>query len=106
MLIKYLVIAGLLSLPLTSSLEALLPPLYQTADEIAAVVKEHELGNALPSGEPIVGIRKTENGYMVFTTNHQVEATIVYEPATRPGPARFSVKFQTPENINAVRSGE
>jgi hypothetical protein len=100
-LIPFLAIVGLFVVTGTASLEGLLPPLYQTADEIVAVVKDDELGNVLPDGEPIIGIRKNDNGYLVQTSRHQIQASIIYEPATRPGPAHFKVKFQTLEKINA-----
>ncbi|MBA2729082.1 MAG: hypothetical protein H0U49_13040 [Parachlamydiaceae bacterium] len=105
-MIRHIFVVSLFLLPLTATLNGLLPPLYQTADEIAAVVKEHELGNVLPDGEPIVGIQKIDKGYLVITNKHQVEATIVYEPAARPGPARFKVKFQIPEKTNGMRDSE
>jgi len=100
-LFRSIVVVSLFLLPLTAILEGLLPPLYQTADEIAGILKEHELGNVLSAGEPILEIRKIENGYLVITNKHQVEATIIYEPASRPGPARFKIQFQSPEPVNS-----
>lgn len=93
-IVQSIAIMGTLFFSLSGSLQAALPPLYQTAAEIVALLQDHELGKVLSDGEPIVEIHKIDTGYLVVTTKHQVQATIVYEPAVRPGPAQFNVKFQ------------
>ncbi len=99
--ISIIALLGLFLLPLTTSLEGLLPPLYQTSDEIVAVLKDKEFGNVLPDGEPIVDVKKIDNGYLITTLRHQVKAFIEYAPALRPGPAQFKVQFQTVEKISS-----
>src|SRR5271163_4464908 len=91
---RYLFCAGLMLLPFTAALDALLPPLYQTADEIVAVVKNRDLDKVLPDGEPIIEILKNEHGYLIITPKHRVQAILTYQPAARPGPAHFNVTFQ------------
>ena len=71
-----------------------LPPLYQTSSELKSVLTEHDLGNYLPSGEPIIEIRKKGKGYLILTNKHSLQADIVYEPMNIPGPARFHVEYR------------
>jgi hypothetical protein len=79
---------------------AALPPLYQTGAELHSVLNLDELGKYLPDGEPILEIRKNEQGYVIITNKHTLQAEVVYQPATRPGPARFQIKFHEPIPLN------
>ena len=81
---------------LSSPLFSALPPLYQGLKELKAIIEDKKLDQVLNSGEVIMDIRKTQDGYMIVTNQHQVNVKVVYEPASRPGPIPFHVEFQTP----------
>lgn len=72
---------------------ALLPPLYQTADEITFILTNSELGKHLQSGEVIMQVNNIGNGYEIVTNKNRVMVDITYKPNDRPGPARFNLKF-------------
>lgn len=84
----------------SSSLQAVLPPLYQTSKELRMVLEGDLLGKALPDGEPILEIRKNDKGYEITTLHYHVQANIVYKPTGRPGPVQFEVQFQKADKIN------
>ena len=75
-------------------INAVLPPLYQTANEIKAILASEDLGVYLTSGEPIMMIEKVENGYEIKTNRHKLNIEIIYQPMKHPGPAQFVLKFQ------------
>jgi len=76
-----------------TSLDALLPPLYQSANEIQVLLRSENLGQFLHSGEQIVEIAKVDGGYRIYTLDHTLEASVVYKPNERPGPAKFDIIF-------------
>lgn len=84
----------------TTSLQAILPPLYQTSKELRMVLEGDQLGKALPDGEPILEIRKNDKGYEITTLHYHVQANIVYKSSGRPGPAQFEVEFQKADRIS------
>lgn len=84
----------------TSDLQAVLPPLYQTSKELSVVLQGDNLGKALPSGEPILEIRKNSQGYEITTLHYHVQANIIYKASDRPGPAQFEVEFEKADKIN------
>lgn len=80
---------------LNSSLPALLPPLYQSTAEIKAILSDEKLGNVLQSGDLIMDIRRTDNGYLIVTNHREVEAQIVYRQGEKSiGPAKFDVVYK------------
>jgi hypothetical protein len=81
-------------------LHAILPPLFQTSQELKAVLDGDRLGKALPSGEPIIDIHKNDKGYEIITAHYHVQANIVYKQTGRPGPAQFEVEFEKADRIN------
>lgn len=95
--------AILLSLgTLSTPLNALLPPLYQTSQELRMILENERLGKALPDGEPILEIHKNEMGYEITTLHYHVQANIVYKSASRPGPAQFEVEFQKAIKVQPI----
>lgn len=95
------VACGLL-LTLTAQLGAVLPPLFQTAEEIRTILKGDELDHVLPSGEPIVEIRRINNGYELLTLRYRLQAEISYIPQKNPGPAQFKVHYSPAEKRTDV----
>lgn len=99
---KSLTLTGLCAfavLSATITLDAALPPLYQTTAEIERVLKGVVLGHLLPDGDPILEIRKNELGYEIITLNHSLQAKIIYKPQNQPGPAQFEVEFEEPGSL-------
>jgi hypothetical protein len=78
---------------------AILPPLWQSRDEIKSLLDFPDLGKYLESGELIMEIKKSEFGYLIITNKHTLEARIRYQPQDMPGPARFSwnLSLQSPK---------
>lgn len=76
--------------------EAALPPLYQTSKEIVSIMTDDQLGKKLQSGEVIEKIEKNEDGYEISTNKNKVQVKVVYQPAERPGPARYHLVFENP----------
>lgn len=95
---------ALLSLSVTSPAFGVLPPLYQTSAELKAVLGERDLGAYLPSGEPIVEIKKNDKGYEVITLRHSMQADVIYEPVNRPGPARFRIQYNEAKKLQDEKS--
>lgn len=87
---KYLL---LLCLSSALSLSAALPPLYQSSNEIKAILSSESLGSALSAGELITTIQKNKQGYEITTNRRHVQVDIVYEPNQKPGPAQFKLQF-------------
>lgn len=93
---KFLLSACLALLTVSGSAYALLPPLYQTAGEIQAIVSDSQLGSKLQAGEPIIDIRKNSKGYEIITNKHRVQVTFEYKKTARPGPAQYILHFEDP----------
>lgn len=93
---KFMVLFSL-SLFLGSSLSAALPPLYQSLAEIKSIVEDKKLGVLLQSGAPITSILKTDTGYLITTSQQELEANVIYERMAHPGPAKFHIEFQSPK---------
>jgi len=72
---------------------AALPPLWQNVAELKAILNDKQLGDTVQSGEVIEDIKKTETGWLIVTNHQEVPIQVVYAPATRPGPAQFTVVF-------------
>jgi hypothetical protein len=90
---------SLLALCLASSLAfaasacAALPPLYESAKEIRALLESPKLGELLGSGDAIQSITKVDDGFIVATTKHIIKVDVVYDPVDHPGPAKFHLVF-------------
>lgn len=81
------------------TIEAALPPLWQSRDEIKSLLEVPDLGKYLDSSEIILEIKKSEFGYLIITNKHTLEARIRYQPQNMPGPSHFtwnlSLKYDT-----------
>lgn len=75
---------------------ALLPPLYQTANEIKAILESKELSQKLKSGEVIMTIQKNDEGYEIVTNKHRLQVDVSYLHQNRPGPSQFQFDFHQP----------
>jgi len=76
---------------------AALPPAVQRSREMEAILTSPELYDLLGPTEMIDSIEKTEEGYLVRTSNFYVEVTIVYLRDVRKiGPVEFRLEFSDP----------
>ena len=88
-----------LCMALNGSLFSALPPLYQGLKELKAIIEDKKLDQVLNAGEMIMDIRKTQDGYMIVTNQHQLNVKVVYDPASHPGPTPFHIEFQEPTSL-------
>lgn len=81
----------LITLGYTSNILALLPPYYQSAKEITAILNDPEIAEKISSGRLIKAIEKTESGYRILAGTCTLAVTIKYLPQPQGfvGPARF-----------------
>jgi hypothetical protein len=101
---KKLAYAILSSLVLTPALHAVLPPLYQSADEIKAILNSEELEQRLTAGDVIMLIRKNDNGYTIISNKHQLQVDVINQPSYRPGPTHFKLQFHDAVPLEAQRA--
>jgi|GEM_PF-2592018 len=80
----------------TAQAMALLPPLYTSIDEVKAIVNSPELSQKLDSGESIIAVRRTRDGWVVITNKHVLSGQMETLPADHPGPAQFQLKWGEP----------
>lgn len=83
----------LLSFAISFPVYAVLPPLYQTAKEIDALVTSEELGRFLTSADVIMRIDKIDTGYLITTNKHRLYVDVIALPQQQPGPVRFTLHF-------------
>lgn len=82
-----------------ASAQAALPPLYESLAELKSVINNPQLTKKLVSGELITKIEKNDQGFLISTNKHTLQAYIDYLPATRPGPAHYKVRFGDPKAL-------
>lgn len=73
---------------------AALPPLYQSSHEIIAVLQDPELSKYLTSGEPIMKIERSDDGWRIVGLKHTAEVKVNYLPQDMPGPAKFKITWK------------
>ena len=88
-----LLIAGAL---ITASLQALLPPLYESTKELQAILASPELGQKLTSGDVIEKIERTSDGFLITTNKRTLLVIVTYEATGRIGPASDKLTFGDP----------
>lgn len=76
-----------------SPLFAALPPFYESVEEYTRLLKDPQLEKALGSGQVIEAIERTSTGFIIKGNHSSVDAKIIYEPQTQPGPAHFHFVF-------------
>lgn len=59
---------------------ALLPPYYESAKEITAILNDPSVAEKITSGRVINSITKTESGYMISAGTCTLQITIKYLP--------------------------
>src|SRR5262245_14109966 len=87
--------AGLLLLNVNAA-HALLPPFWQSAAEIKAIVESQQVHDALKYEEPITSVaRSGDHTYELKTPRCSLTITIVDKPGGGPGPAQFELSIGT-----------
>ena len=72
---------------------AILPPLYQSVEEIKTILKDKRLAEVLSSNNIITNITKIDKGYSIETEDSSVVVEVMYIPTKLLGPAKFKLKF-------------
>lgn len=90
---KRLVLPLLAFFAIVPSLQAVLPPFYQSRNELQSILSSNELAERIGSGEPIMIIERNDQGYLIRTNKHQVQIDVIYAPAKMPGPAQYRFNF-------------
>jgi len=75
------------------SLLAALPPYYQSAKEIIAILNSSIVAQKLSTPYPIDSIKKTEKGYRLAAGKCELEVNIIYKPREDGlvGPVNFEI---------------
>lgn len=84
---------------LGSHAEAALPPLYQSLAEFKSIINNPDIEEILVSGELITKIERDDHGYLITTNKHTLQAFIEFQPASKPGPQVFKVRFGEPKSL-------
>lgn len=100
---RYLFICTCLLSVLATPAYALLPPLYHTIAEIEGMLSNPNMSKALESGEPIISIERTEEGYRITSLRHRVDVTVTQVNQHKPGPAKFKYTFGAPISIDSAK---
>ncbi|NGX62912.1 MAG: hypothetical protein KR126chlam6_00314 [Candidatus Anoxychlamydiales bacterium] len=77
----------------STQLHAILPPFYQSVNEIEAILKDSKLQDDADSAYPILEIMKVEGGYIIITSRYQQKIEVKYIPQELMGPAKFELNF-------------
>ena len=78
------------------SAHALLPPYWQSAAEIKAIIEDQRVHDALKYEEPITSVSVTgDHTYELKTPRCSLPIKIVEKPASGPGPAQFELSIGT-----------
>lgn len=90
---KLLITAFLVTLPLFAAL----PPMVQAERELKAILNDPKLHEYVSTVDVFERIEKTQEGYLIVTSRHQVAVIVHYlEPkAGFVGPAQFTLEFKT-----------
>jgi hypothetical protein len=82
-----------------SAAQAALPPYWQSAKEIEAILQDQRVHDAFKYEEPIVSIKLQEptadrtRVYAIGTARCSVLVTLTYKPTTTIGPADFDIEI-------------
>jgi hypothetical protein len=90
---KKLIVCLLVMLAPIHMCYAILPPLYQSVEEIKAILKDKRLSEVLSSSNTITNIIKIDNGYSIETEDSSVVVDVIYIPTKLLGPAKFKLEF-------------
>ena len=96
---KILIIVALSVSLAQCSLQAALPPLFQSRAEFKALIEDKHLTEKLKSGEAIVSITRSEKSFTVVTTRAEMQVDVVYDKSDKKGPLKFHLVFHDPQSL-------
>ncbi|OGN60322.1 MAG: hypothetical protein A3F40_00050 [Chlamydiae bacterium RIFCSPHIGHO2_12_FULL_27_8] len=73
---------------------SVLPPFYQSKEEIIKILNDPRLHEELGSGSLIIKIEKDNNIYTVYSQKYSVEVEVVYMPTDKLGKQDFRLNFE------------
>lgn len=100
-MMKKFFLLGLLTLALSASLSAALPPFAQSKREMISILNSNELSKYFNSSDILQSIKHSgENSYTVSAKNKEVVVDVVYKTTDekRIGPLEFDLIFH-PTNL-------
>lgn len=78
----------------TSSLTAVLPPLYESLREYTTLLNDPALTANLNAGEWIQNIKLGDNGFEITTNKGIHVVKVIREAQERPGPTQFHLEWE------------
>lgn len=76
-----------------TSINAALPPLYESLVEYKSLLSSRELVDKFGSTEGILDIKRTDKGFVITGYKNTLLIDLVYDPQEHPGPAKFHFVF-------------
>lgn len=83
----------------------LLPPLYDTLNELKSLVNDERLPKALQSGEAIMSITRQADSFLVTTNKNTLVVKIITEPTRLIGPRQYHLEFETAKPLEQNKAG-
>ena len=85
---------GYLSLFFATTLEASLPPYFQSTNEIKRILSHEQVLKAIGPGRAIQGVVRNDSGWEVLTESCRLQVDVSYTPREdgRIGPVNFQLK--------------
>jgi len=59
-------------------LHAALPPFFHTLREIEAIISDSRLHEELGGGEPILEVKRVDEGYLILTNRYTLKVEVIY----------------------------
>lgn len=93
--LKIWIVGSILCCTCFTTVEAALPPLYQSLKEYKALIESPELSQQLGAAAVILNITRESNGFIVVSSRKTLLVDVVYDPQDHAGPAKFHLVFHT-----------
>ncbi len=78
---------------------AILPPFYESRNEIVEIINHPMLEKILGSGEPILEIKKVDRGYQIRSLKTELFVEVEYLRTQMIGPQQYTLHFSLPRSI-------
>ncbi len=95
-IMRFFIVALSASCLVSTSIQAVLPPYYQSLKEYQALLDDPQLKELFNSAEMLVDIKREEKRFIIETSQNILIVTVEYEKPTQPGPAIFKFTFGSP----------
>lgn len=94
-------IAAFLPILSVRSLQAALPPFYQSVKELDAILHDPGFNGQFTSADYIETIEHVADGWRLTTNKRTVLAKIVHKKSQMPGPLQFDIEWKVIGSENA-----